>query len=93
MNDMLNTDFLAEKGASEIARIAGVTRQTATNWIQGKTKPPVDKIHKIASVYGVPVHVVYGTDYKDDKVAMLEAENKLLKAKISAIKALLEDGE
>ncbi len=49
--------------AYEVANKTGVAQSTLTNWKNGKYKPKIDKLCKIANYFGVPV-----TEFIDDKV-------------------------
>lgn len=92
----MNVGFLEEKGPSEIAEVAGVTRQTVTNWIKGRGCLSVDQAIRIARAYGVPLRAVIGYDdesettYLKSIIAALDAENNMLTAKLKAIRTLTE---
>lgn len=44
----------------DIAEVAGVSVQAVHQWESGETKPPVDKLVKVARFYGVTVDALIG---------------------------------
>ena len=89
----MNIEFLKEKGPSAISRILGISRQTVTNYIKGDSCMSADQALVLARYYSVPLSAVVDPDYRearhDDLVAALDAENRLLHAKLNSIKQLL----
>lgn len=87
----MNEDFLKEKGRTEIAKAAGVSINTARNWIEGKTAMKVDDAIIIARYFSVPIQQVVGVEYDDSPavIAALDAENRILSEKLRMIQAIV----
>lgn len=58
----------AEKGVTPyiVSKHTGIAQATLTEWKQGKYKPKIDKIIKIANFFGVGVDYFY-EEYTNDK--------------------------
>ena len=39
----------------QLAKLRGVSRNTVTNWVTGKTTPPLEEAFDIAEFFGVPI--------------------------------------
>ena len=91
----MNTEFLKEKGPVAISRILGITRQTVTNYIKGDSCMTADQALKLARYYGVSVSAVVDPDYRrtnqDDLITALDAENRLLLNKLTAIQTMIRN--
>lgn len=53
----------------DIAEVAGVSIQAVHQWENGDTKPPIDKLLKIARFYGVTVDELIGDEYEQEPEA------------------------
>ena len=91
----MKTEFLVSKGPSEISRVLGISRQTVTNYIRGDSCMSVDHALKLARHYGVSLSEVVDPEYRkaknEDLVAALDAENRLLRFRLQAVRMLLEN--
>jgi predicted transcriptional regulator len=90
----MRTEFLKDKGPSEISRVLGVSRQTVTNYIHGKACMNVDHALKLARHYGVSLSEIVDPDYRkerqDDLITVLDAENRLLRFRLQTVRSLLK---
>ena len=50
----------ADLSQSELADILGVTQSAVTNWERGNTQPSVDRLPKLAEVFGCTIDELYG---------------------------------
>lgn len=89
----MNTEFLVSKGAIGIAKVLGITRQTATNYIRGSSCMSADHALKLARYYGVSLSEVVDPDYRkaknDDLIEILDAENRILRFRLQTVRTLL----
>lgn len=89
----MNIDFLKSKGPSAISRVLGISRQTVTNYIKGDSCMTADQALILARHYGVSLSAVVDPDYcisrHEDLVNALDAENRLLIAKLESLKMML----
>lgn len=90
----MNTDFLKSKGPSEISRVLGISRPTATNYTKGRSCISVDQALYLARHYSVPLSAIVDPNYReanqDDLITALDAENRMLRTKLSAIQNLIK---
>ena len=62
----------------ELANIMGISRNTITNWENDKSRPEVDSIRPLCTMFGIPIYKIFGLSNESlvDKVvaSMLEEE-------------------
>lgn len=72
----------------KVAKLAGFSQATLTEWKQGKYKPKLDKIAKIAAVIGCSVHEIEEptqidiviNDKESGEVSVVSLESETIKA-------------
>lgn len=86
------SNFLSQHTISEIADVLSVSRQTVLNWKKQLAFPDINQILKLCSYYNITVGDMFGDpgyDMKLQNIALIQ-ENKYLKAKIEAIRTLID---
>lgn len=53
-----------EKGVTDymVSQATGVTKSTFTDWKNGRSKPKIEKLKKIADYFGVPIDYFLESD-------------------------------
>lgn len=73
---------------SDVARIAGITKSTFSDWKSGRSTPKQDKLQKIADCFGVSVdYLMTGTDDTEKKeTTLIPKDERDIKKILEAIK-------
>ncbi len=77
LRDLMGARHLSQQ---QVADAIGVAQTTVSNYLRGASVPKVEELHKLAELFGVPIHVLLGTPERgpDNNFFFTEDQNRAL---------------